>query len=263
MVVIGMFCVSEVTAQEGGRSIPDLELVKDISITTRPTLWAGTVYANGAAKLAWGGPGTEPSDGNMAVAPKGSVSIKEAYNLLVPRLKPENDSGKVMYVFLRVADEVNRAWYLENTVENKEIAQTLLRKLCVKVVPENREKFEKLLHDYPFVSGGEPFPHVYSKKLDFAAFQTARESAFGEEERESSKKLSEDLQREKAERGQPAADEGGATATNVATASLPLTNETQRLEAATALHGRDAVRYLIIPSILCVGIILWLVRRKK
>ena len=63
----------------------------------------------------------------------------------------------------------------------------------------------------------------------------------------------------------------------VATASLPLdattttalsTNEPQRLEAVATSNGKEAIAtlpwlYVLIPSVLCVGIVLWLIRKKK
>ena len=154
-VIIGVLLLSDVSALEGERVIPSLDQVKSIKLSARPTLWEGTFYPDGSATLEWGGSGLLDKAG----IPKGRISFEEVYNILAPHLKPKNDRGKVMPVFLRVAgDEPARAWYI-HAEENKGLVQTLMFNLRDNVNPDDCgilgwKSFEERLRDYPLVPGG-------------------------------------------------------------------------------------------------------------
>jgi len=158
--------------QEGGRAVPDFEQVPCITLETSPTRWEGRFFPNGSAILSYGSvEGLNP----QAAAPKGSFSFEDVYRLLAPRLKTDEVG---MNVYLHVAgDDINLAWGLPRTEENKEIARKLMRGLSEKALPlhngvSTKESFEELLATRPLVPGDEPTPSVvsrYSRRVARAA----------------------------------------------------------------------------------------------
>ena len=101
-VIIGVLLVSETLAQEREQVPPKLEQVKSVTLRTKPSRWVGIFYSNGAAKLEWGGWPVSRGflDNSDAFAPRGSFSLKEVYNLLVPRLKQDGDPKTTMLVHI-------------------------------------------------------------------------------------------------------------------------------------------------------------------
>ena len=269
-VIIGVLLASGVSAQEEGRIIPNLEQVKSITLNTSPTQWRGTFYPNGAAKLEWGRDGLfEETD---AIAPKGSASFEEIYNMLSPRLKQDGFSSRDMCVYLRVAgDSPTRAWYLEQTEENKEIARTLLNRLYKKVVPRNEENFERLLNEYAFLIGDDPISHIYPKDIQNIAFCAAEADTIDwQAEAENIREFKKAM---RAGKGMPdLSPEEEKLAIDEEIARRKAVYEFAKEKLAETTVGQDEGGaqapsrlwlYVGILSALCVGATLWLIRRKK
>jgi len=164
----GVALVSETAVQMERRPIPSLGQVKSIILSPYSTHWKGVFYPNGGAELRWGGTGTADWEGTFAIIPRESFSLEDIYNLLTPRLEQGRYSPLDVNVYFHVDGDDERPsypWCLRETEENKEITRKLMSGLRDKAVPRDRETFEELLRERPFLHGDTPVAHTYSIKL--------------------------------------------------------------------------------------------------
>ena len=267
IVIAGVLLAAKTQSQEEVKSIPRMEQVREFSlITSHHTSWKVSVYPNGAALLLWGGIGSlGPFDEAGAVAPRGSCSFKEVYNLLTPRLKPFGSYGVDMTVRFRgVSTNDSCVHYLDNTEENKEIVRKLMRGLYRKVIPGYKEGFEKTLRERPFVQGDEPITYRYGEKADGTAFMAALEDLRPEIPDEDEKRVIDARLKilELAGHELPATDAGGVIPSNPEAAQPVVQPPPPGSEPPPSTSP------YLLPSIaaalaLCVGTALWLVRREK
>ena len=268
-VVIGMLLVSETLAQERERTPPKVEQVKSITLKTKPSRWVGVFYSNGAAKLEWyGGTGSSGLDNTDAFAPRGSFSFKEVYNLLVPRLQQDGDGKTTMLVHIdNTSQETFFGGYLEQTEENKKIVRKLMNRLCNKVVPGHKETFERLLREYPLLSGDMPVSRVYKEDPNQTAFLIAHNDTIDWD------RIKEGIRRSVKERreetGMPDAlteEEERAVAKELAQwrgyYGLP-PEMAEDDSGGTPSPANRPWLYVGILSALCAGAVLWLIRRKR
>ena len=266
IVFAGVLFAAGATSQEGEKPIPHIEKIRKITlITSHHTLWKVSVYPNGAAQLLWGGIGSSGLDGTEAVAPRGSGSFNEVYNLLVPHLKPFGSYGVDMTIRFRgVSTNDSCTYYLDNTEENREIVRKIMHGIYRKAIPADKAIFEKTLQERPFVQGDRPIIYSYGKNADGAALTAAREDTYPEVLDENEKRFMEsfpemDLSRHR----QPAADTGGRTPSSPESLHPPV----PPTPPESAPPRPKASPYLL-PSLaaalaFCAGTVLWLTRRKK
>jgi len=265
VLMAAMVLVSNVLAQERERMPPKLEQVKSITLHTKPARWKGIFYSNGAAKLEWcGGTGFSGFlDNTDAVAPRGSFSLKEVYNLLVPCLKLDGDSRTAMSVHIEydTSQETFYGGYLTQTEENKKIVRKLMGRLYNKVVPRNKGIFEKLLGEHPLLAGDMPVSHVYKEDPGQTAFRIAEGDTIDWQlmESEPKRRIKE---RRVAEGLPPILTEKEERDIKEDIARSQAFYESLR----ESQQGKAANRpwlYAGILAALCAGIALWFIRRKK
>ena len=252
---------ADVSSQDGVKPIPRMEQVRAIFLAPYRTRWEVLIHPNGAAILSFGGAGASFLDGTGAIAPQGSCSFKDVYNLLVPRLQLLKDQEEDMRVYFRgVSTNDSCAYYLGNTEENKGIVRKILRGLYAKAIPADEDIFEKTLRERPFVLGDDPIIHHYGKKADKTAFMAARNDLRPEVPDEDEKRVIDARLKilELAGHELPAADAGGV---------IPSSPESLQPPAPPPSSEPTTSPYLL-PSLaaalaFCAGTVLWLTRRKK
>jgi len=247
---VGLLLVSEASAQEEDMSKFGVDQVFWISLRTSPTLWDGVFYRNGSAELKWGGSGSF----DMAIAPKGSFSFEEVYNLLIPHLKRGRDRRDDTGIVLVADPKTSMGGCLVNTEETRAIVRALMFELRDKASPSSKEIFEERLARYPLLQGDEPVPYVY-KNFDRRGYWNARKDTEDPAMWEGWMKWREDeIKRveaiQKAERGQASAK-----------AEAGFSDTTKRGDEEKSPPIRPWL-YAALLAVLC-AVALWIVRRKR
>jgi len=157
-LIVGTVLASALSAQEREWELPKPEQVGVIEMETTPTLWRGTFYPNGSARLDYGGAG-DPNP--QKTAPEGSFSFEKVYNLLTPLLKPERDGREDTHVVFFMSGTKMYGGFIKQTEENKKVVRALMHELAdkatVHVTFHSEDLFEELLATKPFILGDEPF----------------------------------------------------------------------------------------------------------
>ena len=272
LLIAGVLLVSGVSAEENDWSIPNLNQLKEITVTLHPYSWHGTFYPDGSALLT-GGIGNSV----RAVAPKGRISFKKTYALLVPHLRPvqeinykTGEDTKFLFVGFFAEDKANSASFY---IRDKEPMRTLMYGLRDKVVPINdafssKAKFESFLTNHPLVPGDKPAPVVYATCYDsFKVTRTAKtdstalENLYGslEEEQNQHWEMPPSLLSNLVARGvnlnpAPAAEETQGAVTKAGD---------RNLTGILAPSTRPWRLYSGILAVLCAGVAFWFMRRKR
>jgi len=253
LLIVGVLLVSDLLSESSNTSVPSIDQVTEINLRSAHTSWRGYFYPNGSARLVYGTgiPG-------VGVAPEGSFSFEEIYNLLIPHLKQDFDRMTVKWpvsVGVYTENQVTvQSWRLipELYPKDKEIMETLMYGLRDKVVHDDnaisdRQLFEKAIKEAPLIPGDDLIGR--NKKSSNAARQG---STVDNDKTQVSSPSRETVQPDTTENetpveptaGQaPVIEEGGSAGTPTPTGHLWL--------------------YVGIPSTLCVGAVLWFIHRKR
>jgi len=270
---VGALLASSVFSEETETVIPNLSQVIEISINPN-TGWSANFFPDGSAILRF-------SQGGdflplTADAPKGSFFFEEIYNLLTPRLKQSLDYKEDMGVGFRCGTSpdglfVGGIFY----IGDMETIRKIMYGLCDKVEPSpliGKIFFKELLSEHPLVLGddtdGNPIPGYVKRPLFFC------DDPFAENPPVPKDGNTENATPQEARKTDP--DNGEAQTLlpdreavqpdgKAATASLPLADGTQRLEAVATMDTPSSRLWLYIGilSVLCAGVVLWRIRRKK
>ena len=253
-LMVGVWRVSETLAQE--REIPKSEQVISIELKTTPTLWRVWFYSNGVATLDYGGTGGP--NPQMDTSPE-SFPIKEVYSLLAPLLKPRRDHREDTFVVFSMGGTNMYVGYIEQAEESKAVVRKLMQELYNKAtIPGHyysKEVFEEVLATRPFLWGDLPPLFEYDKAYrsanrekieafmrDDVIMRWAMQGRIFSSPEEAKRAIEVELAKWKAEIG-------FADTTEENDADKPPTNRPWL--------------YVGILSALCVGAVLWLIRRKR
>jgi len=274
MLFVGTLLASSALTEERMMTIPNIEQVKRIRVHSG--IWMADFRSDGSAGLRWG---ALPIDN--AAAPVGSFVFEEIYNLLVLHLNPNQVYNEDINVVFETIISNRRHTVGGGDVEDTGTIRKIMYGLRDKAVNRDEERFQNALRQCPLVRGddadGNPIPGYvrtpYVKMpecLDpFADDPPApkdgnTENATPQEARETvpdNGKAQTPLPDREAVRP----DAPDSPNSNVATASLPLVDEAQRLEAVVTMGAPPSRLWLYagILSTLCAGVVLWRIRRKK
>jgi len=273
---VGALLASSVLADDAKVSIPDLDKVKEIALLFDPPGWHARLFPDGSGDAFIAGGGW-----SAAVAQENTFSFEEIYNLFLPHLKPNREYVEDINVFFTrdVSPEGipigERGW-----LGDRETIRKLMHSFRDKMEVRDKGQFEDIFVKHPLVWGddldGNPIPgyarrpYVEMVASDpFADDPPApkdgnAENATPQEARKTGPDNGE-AQTPLPDREAVRPDAPDSPNSNVATASLPLADGTQRLETVATM-GTPPNRlwlYVGILSVLCAGAVLWRIRRRK
>jgi len=277
MLFVGALLASSALTEERMMTILSLDKVEVISLHFGSLSWYVRFISDGSgyAYIAGGGPIGVPVSA-------GTFSFEEIYNLLVPHLKPNyeyiEDIGVLFdYNVSTKGNPIRGGGFLENT----EAISKLILLLRDKMEIRDTGQLDDLLLNRPLFPGydadGNPIPGYvrtpYVKMpecLDpFADDPPApkdgnAENATPQEARKTGPDNGE-AQTPLPDREALQPDAPDSPNSKVATASLPLEDGAQRLEAAATTDTPPSRLWLYVGilSALCAGVALWFIRRKR
>ena len=165
---LGLSLMSSALLAQENPAEPDFDTVKVITVDDGNSPgWYGEFKSDGSAKLLRRG--AEPVY-RVAVAPAGSLSIKQIYDLVAPHLKrPPADKKEVLNIIFQFdSSSTNRETEIHFYIEDKRVMRKLMHGLRDKVVPWVKPSFEEFLSQYPLVPGDEPAPFRYDSKMNIS-----------------------------------------------------------------------------------------------
>ena len=230
ILATGVWLMSSTLVAQENPAEPDFDTVDMIEIEEPDFIsrWRGTFWSDGSAWL-------ERVDNSvlivgLAEAPTGSFSFKKTRNFIKPHLSQEKDAGAMQArLYFGYSDTIGRQYY----IKDKKVMRKLMHGLRDKVMPHYRSGFEELLGKYPLVPGDDPAPITYYRHMDAKTYMEAYYAAF---------KL-------------PVPADGEWV--DVTHLSRPVPSETAPVSPGRAwLYGG-------ILAALCVGAVLWFIRKKK
>jgi len=276
MLFVGALLTSSAFSEEPKASIPSLDKVKEISLSFSSS-WYARLFPDGGGHVAFPGGGWP-----AATAFEETFSFEEIYNLLVPHLKPTREYEEDIGVFFeRGVSPEGMPFGGGGVLEDRETIRKLMRLLRDKMEWDKRQ-LEELFVKRPLFSGydadGNPIPGYvrtpYVKMPEcsdpFADDPPApkdgnAENATPQEARKTGPDNNGEAQTPLPDREAVQPDAPDKPNGKVATASLPLADGTQRLEAVATMDTppRRLWLYVGILSALCAGVAVWFIRRKK
>ena len=262
-VIIGMLSVATAFAEEAQPFDLDFSKVRWVEVTHNR--WYGSFGSNGAASL------RRSLEGDYEVrAPPGSFSFEEIYALVLPHLKqlPTTNSAGILGIvfYLRDTEPDRKRFY----IEDQQVMRTLMYGLRDRAVPNpsstdgHLANCERLFSRYPLVPGDEPAPFEYDEETRRIARETTvvlkslipaftNAASNDESKGKASRAWSEAAQKydEKMSKRKLITYDGG---------KLGMGNP----ESGIGKEGANRLWLCAgILSALCVGAVIWFIRRKK
>jgi len=276
MLISGTLLASSALADDAKVSIPDLDKVKVIALLFDPPGWHARLFPDGSGNAFIAGGGW-----NAAVAKENTFSFEEIYNLFLPHLKPNREYVEDISVFFQrdVSPEGmpigGRGW-----LGDRETIRKLMYSFRDKM-EWDKEQFKELFAKRPLVWGddldGNPIPGYV--RTPYVKMPECLDP-FADDPPAPKDGNAENATPQEARKTGP--DNGGAQTPlpdreavqpdapdkpngKVATASLPLAEGTQRLEAVATMGAPPSrlCLYIGILSALFAGVALWFIRRKN
>jgi hypothetical protein len=257
-LVIGMLLALTTFAEEAKPFEPDFSKMKDIIVTSRGRQrWVGQFWPSGGASLE-----RSPADINhlaFAQAPAGSFSFEGIYALVAPHLTtaPTALSSECLTIYFRFEGDEENPFGTRFWIEDKEAIRTLMHGLRDKVFPRNhRAFFEEALSTYPLVPGDKPTPFKYSNKAVRIAEKHAREKTL--------RNTRDFIKMKRVEKGLTAASpEEEERIVDKEVVRWKIKSFFSDVKGLISILSRRPWLYVGSLGILCAGVAVWFIRKKK
>ena len=133
-------CLIRASIADALNSVP-LDGLSKIEIES-PRGWKAEFHLDGSARLSYG---ANPTD--FAIAPKGSFSLPQLYNQLVPYLSNNHDRESSAVFLIQTGQHVVNAVYLRD----KPTIKTLMSDIRDRATPFDKKRFGELTKKAPIV----------------------------------------------------------------------------------------------------------------